>query len=127
MRDVAKATEYLQTATSYGLLPADASRRVQLVQVDITDANSIAPAIGNASKVRGIEHTGGCALRMPSPEEDFADCWSGAIAKGARLHVQASGVPESEALNISNPEKIDGDGTIELVDAAVAMGIFLAF
>ena len=52
MRDLAKATDYLQTATSYGLLPVDANRRVQLVQVDITDAGSIAPAIGNASKVR---------------------------------------------------------------------------
>ena len=51
MRDVAKATEYLQTATSFGLLPGDASKRVQLVQVDITDPDSIAPAIGSASKV----------------------------------------------------------------------------
>ena len=51
VRDVAKATEYLQTATSYGLLPADASRRVQLVEVDITQPDSIPPAIGNASKV----------------------------------------------------------------------------
>jgi hypothetical protein len=58
VRDVAKATEYLQMATSFGLLPADASRRVQLVQLDITDAGSIAPAIGNASKVRVVEHTG---------------------------------------------------------------------
>ena len=51
VRDVAKASEYLQTATSYGLLPADASRRVQLVEVDITQPDSIPPAIGNASKV----------------------------------------------------------------------------
>ena len=51
VRDVAKASEYLQTATSYGLLPADASRRVQLVEVDITQPDSIPPAIGNASRV----------------------------------------------------------------------------
>ena len=51
VRDVAKASEYLQTATSYGLLPADASRRVQLVEIDITQPDSIPPAIGNASKV----------------------------------------------------------------------------
>ena len=51
VRDVAKAMEYLQTATSFGLLPQDASKRVQLVQVDITDPDSIAPAIGSASKV----------------------------------------------------------------------------
>jgi len=50
VRNVAKATEYLQTATSYGLLPSDASKRVQLVEVDITDPDSIGPAIGNASK-----------------------------------------------------------------------------
>ena len=51
VRDIAKAAEYLQTATSFGLLPGDASRRVQLVQVDITDPDSIGPAIGSASKV----------------------------------------------------------------------------
>ena len=51
VRDVAKAMEYLQTATSFGLLPQDASKRVQLVQVDITDPDSIGPAIGGASKV----------------------------------------------------------------------------
>ena len=50
VRNVAKATEYLQTATTYGLLPSDANRRVQLVEVDITDPDSIGPAIGNASK-----------------------------------------------------------------------------
>ena len=55
VRDVAKATEYLQTATSYGLLPSDASKRVQLVQVDITDPDSIAPAIGSASKVGNMD------------------------------------------------------------------------
>ena len=37
--------------------------------------------------------------------------------------VQAIGAPESEALNFSNPKKIDGDGAIALVDAAVALGI----
>jgi len=37
--------------------------------------------------------------------------------------VQAIGAPESEALNFGNPKKIDGDGAIALVDAAVALGI----
>jgi hypothetical protein len=37
--------------------------------------------------------------------------------------VQAIGAPESEALNFSNPKKIDGDGAIALVDAAVALGV----
>ena len=37
--------------------------------------------------------------------------------------VQAIGAPESEALNLGNPKKIDGDGAIALVDAATALGI----
>lgn len=37
--------------------------------------------------------------------------------------VQAIGAPESEALNFSNPKKIDGDGAIALVEAAVALDI----
>ena len=37
--------------------------------------------------------------------------------------VQAIGAPESEALNFSNPKKIDGDGAIALVDAATVSGI----
>ncbi len=37
--------------------------------------------------------------------------------------VQAIGAPESEALNFGNPKKIDGDGAIALVEAAVAAGI----
>ena len=41
--------------------------------------------------------------------------------------MEASGVSESEALNFGDPEKIDGDGAIALVDAAVAMGILSAF
>lgn len=60
MRDVAKASEYLQTATAFGLLPQDASRRVQLVQVDITDPDSIGPAIGGASKVHTVSSASDC-------------------------------------------------------------------
>jgi nucleoside-diphosphate-sugar epimerase len=51
VRDATKAAEYLRTAVGYGLLPADAARRVQLVELDLTDPDTIAPAIGNAGKV----------------------------------------------------------------------------
>lgn len=51
VRDLAQAEEFLRTATAYGLLPADAARRVTLVSVDLTRPDTIGPAIGNASKV----------------------------------------------------------------------------
>ncbi len=37
--------------------------------------------------------------------------------------MQAIGAPENEALNFSNPKKIDGDGAIALVEAASALDI----
>lgn len=37
--------------------------------------------------------------------------------------VCAVGAPESDALNVSAPKKIDGDGTIALVEAAAAAGV----
>ncbi|BDA45967.1 probable protein TIC 62, chloroplastic at N-terminal half [Coccomyxa sp. Obi] len=51
VRDAEKAAEYLRTAVSYGLLPTDAARRVALVPLDLTDPDTITPAIGNAAKV----------------------------------------------------------------------------
>ena len=50
VRDTAKAGDYVRTAVAYGLLPADAARRVQLVKVDLTRPETITAAIGNASK-----------------------------------------------------------------------------
>lgn len=52
VRNPEKAAEYLRTAVDYGLLPADAARRVTFVPVDLTKPDTIAPAIGNAAKVR---------------------------------------------------------------------------
>ena len=37
--------------------------------------------------------------------------------------VQAIGAPESEPFNFSNPRKIDGDGSIALVQAAAQAGV----
>ncbi len=51
VRDTEKAAEYIRTAVSYGLLPTDAARRVALVPLDLTDPDTIVPAIGNAAKV----------------------------------------------------------------------------
>jgi hypothetical protein len=33
------------------------------------------------------------------------------------------GAPESDALNVSAPKKIDGDGTIRLINAASEVGV----
>lgn len=51
VRSTAKARGFLETAVSYGLLPADAARRVQLVEVDLTNADEIPGAIGSAGRV----------------------------------------------------------------------------
>ena len=51
VRDVEKAKGFLDMAIAYGLLPAEATKRVVLVEADLTDKGSIIPAIGNASKV----------------------------------------------------------------------------
>lgn len=51
MRDTEKAQGYVDTAIAYGLLPKDASRRIQLVECDVSDPDSLAPAIGNCAKV----------------------------------------------------------------------------
>ena len=51
VRNPETAGEFLQAAVAYGLLPADAARRVQLVPVDITQPDTLPSAIGNAGKV----------------------------------------------------------------------------
>lgn len=50
-RNPEEARKLVQTATDYGILPADAARRITVVPVDLEDADSIAPALGNAGKV----------------------------------------------------------------------------
>lgn len=51
VRSKAKAQAYLDTAVAYGLLPRGAERRVQIVEYDITDPETIPAAIGPAEKV----------------------------------------------------------------------------
>jgi len=75
VRNVAKAREYLQTATSYGLLPSDAIKRVQLVEVDITDPDSIGPAIGNASKASLEACPYCCYIDSPRFRPVIAQAW----------------------------------------------------
>ena len=51
VRNRDRAQAYLETAMAYGLLPRGAERRVQLVEYDITEPDTLGPAIGSASKV----------------------------------------------------------------------------
>jgi len=41
----------VKAATDYGILTADAARRLTVVPVDLEDEDSIAPAVGNAGRV----------------------------------------------------------------------------
>lgn len=50
-RNPDEARQLVKTATEYGILPADAAKRITVVPVDLEDADSIAPALGNAGKV----------------------------------------------------------------------------
>ena len=50
-RNVEKARVYLQTAVDYGLISSEAARRLQVVELDLTQPGTIAPAIGTAAKV----------------------------------------------------------------------------
>lgn len=54
VRDVETAQGYVDTAIAYGLLPRDASRRISLVECDVSDPDTLVPAIGNAAKVGAI-------------------------------------------------------------------------
>jgi hypothetical protein len=51
VRSKDKAQAYLDTAMAYGLLPRGAERRVQIVEYDITQPDTVPPAIGSAAKV----------------------------------------------------------------------------
>lgn len=50
-RNTKKAKEYVELATSLGVLPAEAVKRLKIVSVDFEDQQTILPAIGNAEKV----------------------------------------------------------------------------
>lgn len=53
-RDTARAQAFLETAVALGAVPADAARRVSIVEVDLTEPAAIRAALGGASKVRVI-------------------------------------------------------------------------
>jgi len=55
VRDTEKAQGFLQTAKEYGIISPDAAKRLTLVPVDLTDIDTIAPAIGNAGKVTDMD------------------------------------------------------------------------
>lgn len=50
-RDPEEARRLVKAATDYGILPADAARRLTVVPVDLEDEDSIAPAVGSAGRV----------------------------------------------------------------------------
>jgi hypothetical protein len=52
VRDVEKAETSLQVAAQYGIISSEQLKNVQVVQFDLSAPESIAPAIGNANKVR---------------------------------------------------------------------------
>ena len=66
-RNPDKARQLVKTATEYGILPADAARRITVVPVDLEDADSIAPALGNAGKV--------CCQFLGNVLKCVASCW----------------------------------------------------
>ena len=52
VRDVEAAESSAQIAADYGLVSAEQRQRLKLVQFDLTKPETLAPAIGNAAKVR---------------------------------------------------------------------------
>lgn len=50
-RNTQKAQDYVDYATSLGLLSGDAAKRLQIVPVDLEDPGSISAALGNATRV----------------------------------------------------------------------------
>ena len=51
-RNPQEGRDLLKAATTYGILTAEQARRLTVVPVDLEDEDSIAPAVGNAGKVR---------------------------------------------------------------------------
>ena len=58
-RNTARGQAFLDTAVGIGALPADAARRVSVVEVDLTNADDIRAAIGGASKVGSAHRSQG--------------------------------------------------------------------
>ena len=50
-RNVSKAQNYVDVASSLGLLSSDAVKRLQIVPVDLEDPGSISAALGGATRV----------------------------------------------------------------------------
>lgn len=82
-RNIEKATKYKDLAEETEALTKEQLSRLTIVPLDITDPETIIPAIGNASRI-----------------------------------VCAVGAAESEFTDLSAPKRIDGEGTINLIEAA---------
>jgi len=86
-RDAAAAKANVAVAAQVGLIDQAALSRLQFVEFDLEDGDTLAAAIGNAGKVV---------------------CTVGASEGG---------------LDASAPKRIDGDGTVALIEAAAAAGV----
>ena len=53
-RNPQEGRDLVKQATQYGILTADQARRLTVVPVDLEDEGSIAPAVGNAGRVRPL-------------------------------------------------------------------------
>eukprot|EP01024_Parvocaulis_polyphysoides_P001456 TRINITY_DN10386_c1_g1_i4.p2 TRINITY_DN10386_c1_g1~~TRINITY_DN10386_c1_g1_i4.p2 ORF type:complete len:486 (-),score=54.70 TRINITY_DN10386_c1_g1_i4:451-1884(-) len=87
VRSQEKAKEFLKLVKDYELLSREEIRRLEFIEFDLEIPETIAQAIGKASKV-----------------------------------VFAAGASEQE-LSFSQPKRIDGDGTINLVNVAEQQGV----
>ncbi|KAK9791631.1 hypothetical protein WJX73_009116 [Symbiochloris irregularis] len=87
VRNVQKAQGFLNTASQYGILPGNASRRIKLVEYDLSDEQSVANAIGNAGRV---------VQAIGAPESDLFGLVTGATPR----KVEGDG-----AINIVNASK----------------------
>lgn len=50
-RDTDKAAEWKALATQYGIITAEQAKKLAIVPFDLTDEDSLQPALGNASRV----------------------------------------------------------------------------
>lgn len=67
VRSPDKAQAYLDTAMAYGLLPKGAERRVQIVEYDVTQPDTIAAAIGSAAKVHALPRASSMQAAQTAP------------------------------------------------------------
>ncbi len=51
VRSADKAAEWKSLATQYGIITTEQARKLAIVEFDLTEPDSIAPALGNASRV----------------------------------------------------------------------------